>query len=88
MDKNILPNLSSFLGGGWISVALSAILIGFLIWWSFKKHALKVKAATKRTLEEREQAEHEARRRSETQDKTDEDSRKDVDEFLGNSKDK
>jgi len=88
MDASIFKNISSFLGGGWLSVGLSLILVGFLIWWRFKKHAINVEAARRKTEQDRIDAEKEARRRSENQSKTDAESRDKIDEFLGNSQDR
>lgn len=84
MDAGTLKNITNFLGGGWLSIALAALLIGFLIWWKIKGHNIKVDQATKETLKEREEVEQGQREEGKESDAHDAAGRDETDSFLGN----
>jgi len=84
MDAGTLKNITNFLGGGWLSIALAALLIGFLIWWKIKGHSIKVEQATKETLKERDRVEQEQREKDRQTGSQDAAGRDATDSFLGN----
>lgn len=85
MDASTLNNITSWLAGGWVSIALAVIAIGVVIWWAIFSHNAKVDAATKTTEADRDKTETGEAAKTTTQDQTDQAGRDATDKFLGDS---
>lgn len=77
-----ISNITNFLGGGWLSVAIGVILVGLIIWWSFKKRAILIEAAKKQSDEQKTKTEQEEIQKGISQDTVDREGAKAIDDFM------